>query len=138
MRTRKEYEEIIQGLRRMPRSLESVGVASAAAVAIEELLEAVEKQSSVVRVETPLGDLTAKSSGWGPDYPGIHIDLRRSDADQDMMLALVEFTKTEGDLPDGEGHIITRVYGDDGDEYTHRIVHTGIEEYFKMEEADHG
>ena len=107
-----------------------------AALAIEKLQEQVELLESNYRAETPLGALIVRPSGYGLDYPGIWIDLRRGDSDCDMPLALVEYTATEVDLEHGVGHIITRVYGNDGDEYTHRIVHTGIEEYFRMEEAE--
>lgn len=104
-----------------------------AADAIEELIEKAEKQASIIRVETPVGALIARPSYGEPDYPGIYIDIRREDADQDLALALVEFTDTEADLP-GIGHIISRVYGDAmADEYTDRIVHEKIEDYFKIE-----
>lgn len=89
---------------------------------------------SSLRVETPLGTIIARIN-TDPDYPGIWLDLRRPDVDDDMPLALVEFCQDEGDLPDGKPNIITRVWADGGkDEYTNRIVHRGIEEYFKIEE----
>lgn len=104
-----------------------------AADAIEELIEMAEKQANIIRVETPLGALIARPSYGEPDYPGIYVDIRRRDADQDLALALVEFTATEGDLP-AAGHIITRVYGDAmADEYTDRVVHDKIEDYFNVE-----
>lgn len=106
-----------------------------AADAIEELIEKAEKQASIIRVETPLGALIARPSYGAPDYPGIYVDIRRQDADQDLALALVEFTATEGDLPD-TGHIITRVYGDAlAEEYTERVVHEKIEDYFKVDDS---
>lgn len=104
------------------------------AAAIEELLEKDEKQGNVIRVDTPLGAIIARPSDYGEEYPGLFVDLRRTDADQDLLLALVEFTKDEGGYPEGEGHIITRVYRDAmKDEYSDRIVHERIEDYFKME-----
>ena len=106
-----------------------------AADAIEQLLAEIDRLNNNSRVETPLGALIARPVDIGGEYPGIWIDLRRSDADHDLGLVLVAYTGTEADLDDC-GHIITRVWGDDGDEYTNRIVHTRIEEYFKTEDTD--
>lgn len=87
-----------------------------------------------LRVETPLGAIIARIN-TDPGYPGIWLDLRRSDADQDMPLAMVEFCQNEGDQPEDQPNIITRVWADGRNEgYTDRIVHQGIEEYFKIEE----
>lgn len=87
-----------------------------------------------LRVETPLGALLARVQG-DPDHPGIYIDLRRQDADQDLLLALVEFCEDEGDLPDGKHCIITRVWDEAmQDEYSYRHIHKGIEDYFKTDE----
>ena len=143
---KKEYADLISRLRQYAKMHERPPYGRAiegeedlereAALAIEKLQERIELLESSYRAETPLGALIVRPSGYGLDYPGIWIDLRRADSDCDMPLALVEYTATEGDLVRGEGHIITRVYGNEGDEYTHRIVHTGIEEYFRMEEAE--
>lgn len=114
-----------------------------AADAIEELIEKVESLENRIRVgdsgpefitaETPLGTLIARLSNGEPDYPGIRIDIRMPDTNQDLELALTEFTATEGDLPE-TGHIISRVYGDAlADEYTERVVHEKIEDYFRIE-----
>jgi hypothetical protein len=92
--------------------------------------------SDCVRVETPLGAIIARVSN-DPENPGIWIDLRRPDADCDLQLALVEFTADEGDLPEKEGHIITRVWSDGNQQsYTERIIHKGIEDYFRMEDVE--
>lgn len=78
-----------------------------------------------VRVETTLGTLIAKPSN-DPAYPGIWIDLRRSDFDYDLGLVLVECDN---------GELITRVYGDATNyDYTDRIVHNRIEDAFKTME----
>lgn len=91
-------------------------------------------QSTDLRVETPLGAIIVRINN-NPKYPGVWIDLRRTDADQDMPLALVEFCCDEADLPDGQPNLITRVWGDGmQDDFTDRIVHKGIEEYFRIEE----
>ena len=137
------YRKIIQRLRQYANQHERPPYGRAiegeedlerqAADAIEQLLAEIERLTSNNRVETPLGALIARPVGVGGEYPGIWIDLRRPDADHDLGLALVEYTGSEADLED-YGHIITRVWGDDGDEYTDRIVHTHIEEYFKTEE----
>ena len=92
--------------------------------------------SDCVRVETPLGAIIPRASN-DPENPGIWIDLRRSDADCDLQLALVEFTADDGDLPEKEGHIITRVWSDGNQQsYTERIIHKGIEDYFCMEAVE--
>lgn len=76
-------------------------------------------------VETPLGDIVAEASG-SSEYPGIWISLHQPDEDYEPTLALVEFTMTEADV---EGPaLITRVWGDGKqEEYTDRVVHTGLE-----------
>ena len=87
-----------------------------------------------LRVETPLGAIIARVSD-DLDHPGIWVDLRRSDADQDLNLALMEFTKDESDLPEGQSNIITRVWANgQNSEYTDRHIHQGIEEFFKIAE----
>ncbi len=94
------------------------------------------KIPSALRVETPLGAILVRVNE-DPDHPGIWIDLRRPDADQDMQLAMVEFCRDEGDRPDGEPNIITRVWGDgEQEDYTCRIVHQRIEDFFKVEEDE--
>ncbi len=80
-----------------------------------------------VVVETPFGKLVAKASPWtGEGYPGIVIELRRDDDPRnDEVLALVEATETEADLPDGP-ELIARVWGDEAnDEYTDRVIYRG-------------
>lgn len=89
-----------------------------------------------LRVETPLGALIVRAQG-DPDHPGIFVDLRRQDADQDLLLTLVEFCEDEGDLPDGKHCIITRVWDEAmQDEYAYRHVHKGIDEFFVIEEGE--
>lgn len=83
-----------------------------------------------LRAGTPLGAIIARTA-TDPNHPGIYIDLRRTYADADMPLALIEFAADEGDLPDGQPNIITRVWGDAAKEdCTYRAVHSGIEEFF--------
>lgn len=93
-------------------------------------------RASDVRVETPLGALIVKES-YDAEHPGIYIDLRRPDVGNDAPLALVEFAKDDGDFPEGEPHIISRIWGDAMDEsYTTRVVHDNIEEFFAIEDYD--
>lgn len=88
-----------------------------------------------LRVETPLGALFARVQG-DPDHPGIQIGLHSQAANQDLLLALVEFCEDEGDLPDGKHCIITRVWDEAAqDEYAYRHIHKGIEDFFKSEGA---
>lgn len=89
-----------------------------------------------VKVDTPLGAIIARPSN-DPENPGIWIDLHRPGADCSLQLALVEYSTDEGDLPKDEGHIITRIWGDGHQqEYTERVLHGGIEDYFRKEKAD--
>jgi hypothetical protein len=94
-----------------------------------------DKMPRDLRVETPLGAILVRVSD-DPDHPGVWIDLRRPDVGEDMPLALIEFSNDDSDLPEGEENIITRVWGDGMRlEYTDRIVHQGIDYFFKIEEA---
>lgn len=80
-------------------------------------------------VNTPLGQIVVKPS-TDSDYPGVYIDLRRPGCDCDAPLAMVEYTATEVDLE--KPAIITRAWDDTRcEEYHTRVVHSGIEEYFK-------
>ena len=82
-------------------------------------------------VETPFGTLVAYAS-IDPNYPGIYIDLRREEFVEDMPVALIEATDTEGDVPEGR-NLITRVWGDGQDQdYTERVIHKNIEEFFEL------
>lgn len=89
-----------------------------------------------IAVETPLGTIIA-SPATDPNHPGISIDLRRLGYNGELNLGLVEFADDEGDFPEGKGHIITRVWGNGRQEdYTRRVVHEGIEDFFLSEEPD--
>lgn len=88
-----------------------------------------------LRVDTPLGAVIVRSC-FDSEHPGVWVDLRRPDADDDMPLALIEFSDDDTDLPEGQPNIITRVWSNGEDENcTDRIVHQGIEEYFRVEEV---
>ena len=94
------------------------------------------------RAVTPLGTLVVKEA-TDPEHPGFYIDLRKPGCDSepegmpDAPLAMVEFCQDEGDSPDGEPNLITRVWGvapqkDSGAvEYTDRIFHQGLSKYFE-------
>ena len=135
MMTKEDYKQLAVELRQMSGWLDEYpALCKRAADAIDELLEMAEERTSIIRVETPLGALIARDSGFGPENPGISIDLRRPDADQDLALDLVECT-TEHNV---EGRqIVTRVYPSamraDPDD---AIIHVGIEEYFRTEAAE--
>ena len=84
-------------------------------------------EAGCVRVDTPAGAIYVTAKG-DDAYPGVYIDLRRPDFDNDLLLGMVEFH------PD-EKTIVTHVYGDGmGDEPTDRIVHTRIEDFFALTE----
>lgn len=79
-------------------------------------------------VKTPLGTITAQVAA-DTEHPGISFDLVRPGSEGMMSLGLVEFTS---DGTEGGGQIITRVWGDGRQEdYTERIVHEGIEDFFE-------
>lgn len=89
-----------------------------------------------ITVETPLGTIVA-SPTTDPNHPGISIDLKRLGCDGELNLGLVEFADDEGNIPDNKGHLITRVWGDGmKEDYTKRIVHEGIEEFFQTEKTE--
>ena len=77
-----------------------------------------------MRVETPIGALLV-SKTYDPNRPGIWIDLRREDADFDLPLVLIEID---------EDNLVTRVWSDAcQEEYTHKITHQNIEDFFKLD-----
>ncbi len=91
-----------------------------------------EVSAITLRAETPLGAIIARSA-TDPNHPGIYIDLRRGVDDPDMPLVLVEFAADEADLPET---LITRVWGDATQEdYTTRVDHQNVEQYFTTEEV---
>lgn len=78
---------------------------------------------------TPAGWIVVKQS-TDSNNPGVYIDLRRDGCDCDAPLAMVEYTPDEGDLK--QPAIITRVWDNVNEEdHRTRVVHSGIEEYFK-------
>lgn len=80
-------------------------------------------------VKTPVGTLVAYSGGE-PDFPGICIDLYRDGVSFNAPLALTEYTSTEGDLV-GKDYIITYIWKTvTENEYSKRIVHTNIDQFF--------
>ena len=96
---------------------------------IEELLAAyldLKDKSEEVRVHTPEGDLVAYYSN-DPNNPGIWVDIEKDGSG--TALALVEYSSTESDLEGG--NLISRVYGNGLlDEYTNRVIHSNVDEYF--------
>lgn len=101
------------------------GVTRFTADAIAEKLSRETKQSSL-SVKTPLGDIMAEVDG-SSEHPGIWISLHHPGEVHERSLALVEYTKDEADYL-GRSALITRVWGDvEQDEYTDRILHTGLE-----------
>ena len=130
MKSNEEYRKIVADL----RTINATNLERQASNAIEELLEAIERRTSIVRVETPLGAIIARPSDYGKDYPGMFVELRRTDADQDLPLALVEFINDETDA-ESTGHITIRVYGDAlGNENTVCVTHEKIDDYFNAED----
>lgn len=85
-----------------------------------------------IEVKTSLGTIVVTPS-IDPENPGVYIDLAR-EGHPPMSLALVEATCDEADQ-EGKCKMITRVWGDAEDEdYTDRVVHRGIENWFSDDE----
>ncbi len=79
-----------------------------------------------LEVDTPLGTIIAEGANDG-EHPGIWLSLIREDGRAEIPIAIVESVADEGDLPEGESNLITRVWGDGKQrEYTDRVVHKGI------------
>lgn len=92
-----------------------------------------EKTQQSITVKTELGDLTAYPS-TDPNHPGIYIDLKRDGECQGAPIAMTEFSCDEADLEEGAAHIITRIWDNCAKEdYSTRVVHKGIEEYFSAD-----
>lgn len=82
-----------------------------------------------VKVSTPAGEIVIKI-GTDSTYPGVYIDLRRGKCDCDAPLAMVEYTPDETETR--EPAVVTRVWNDvRKEDHQTRVVHQGIEEYFK-------
>lgn len=132
MRSIEEYRKIAADL----RDTNATSLEHQASSAIEELLEVIKGQTDSVRVETPLGTIIARPSDYGERYPGLFVTLHRDDADRDLLLALVKVINENDERTESEGRIITRVYGDAlAEEYTERVIHEKIEDYFKAKDA---
>lgn len=84
-----------------------------------------EAQKVRMSVKTPLGEIVAEAGG-GSEYPGIWVSLHKPGEEYEPTLAMVEYTATEADYE--KPAIITRVWADTKqDEYTDRVIHTGLE-----------
>lgn len=92
------------------------------------------KEKEELTVETPMGTMIAYVL-CDPSNPGILIDLHRQGYESDAPLCMAEYTETEGDA---EGpHLITRVWEDVRSmEYTDRIIHEKMDEFFRGEMDD--
>lgn len=88
-------------------------------------------ESGEMQIKTPLGTIIVKKA-VDSDHPGVYIDLRRPGCEVDVPLAMVEYARDEADTLNGEPHIISRIWGDVREEsYSDRVIHEGIEEFFK-------
>lgn len=70
-----------------------------------------ERTARAVMAHTPLGTIIATRTS-DPEHPGIWLDLRLPQSGIEIPLGLVEYSADDADFPEGEGHIITRVWGD--------------------------
>lgn len=86
----------------------------------------------VAKANTPLGTIVATKAS-DPEHPGLWIELVKPGSDEAMPLGLIEYSADDADLPEGKGHIITRIWSSSKQkDYTERIVHKGIEDYFRI------
>lgn len=97
-------------------------------------LDGMLQETGKLTVETPMGTMIAYAL-CDPSDPGILIDLHRQGYESDAPLCMVEYTEAEGDA---EGpHLITRVWEDVRSmEYTDRIIHEKMDEFFRGEMED--
>lgn len=93
-----------------------------AADAIKFLLEENKRLKTSVETNTPLGTLFVEPSS-DPEYPGIWIVLKRNGIDKS--LALVECDTTDN------SRLFAWIWGNEQEDYTHKIAYNEIEEYFK-------
>ena len=88
-----------------------------------------------VRLERLFNSVVIKA-GDDPKHPGIYIDLHHPNDDYDIPLVLVEFSADDADNPSGEPRIASYICGDSAiEDYTNRVVHQNIEEYFRTEDV---
>lgn len=99
----------------------------AAADAIEALIEENKRLKTSVETNTPLGTLFVEPSS-DPEYPGIWIVLKRNGIDKS--LALVECDTTDN------SRLFAWIWGNEQEDYTHKIAYNKIEEYFKRTEGE--
>lgn len=82
-----------------------------------------------LEVRVPEGELVVYPSG-DPDYPGVHIELKKNDIPYMLNLTTVEYNKDKSDY-------ITHVWGDAlKEDTTHEIHHTHVSEYFDETRED--
>lgn len=94
--------------------------------------------NETITICTQLGTIVAYPT-TDKEHPGVWLDLRRPGCPVDMPLALVEYTADDAEFPDGEPHLITRIWGDGTDEsYTERVVHERIEDFFRLAAEEQG
>ena len=101
-----------------------------AADAIKNLIEENKKlrnEKLFFKTDTPIGTLFVEPSS-DPGYPGFWIVLKRNDTEK--TLALVEC-----DLKNNF-RLSALIWGNEQEDYTHKIAYNGIEEYFERMEED--
>ena len=82
-----------------------------------------------LEVHVPEGQLVAYPSE-DPDYPGIHVELKKNGIPYMLNLATVEYNMDRSDY-------ITHVWGDAlKEDTTHEIHHTHVSEYFDEARED--
>lgn len=80
-----------------------------------------------LETNTPIGTLFVEPSS-DPEYPGFWIVLKRNGIDKS--LALVECDTTDN------SRLFALIWGNEQEDYTHKIAYNGIEEYFERMEED--
>lgn len=90
-----------------------------------------ETKKEEFKVQTPLGELVVYAS-TDRHHPGVYIDLRRYGSVVSAPVAMVEYSNDDADV-EGE-HLITRTWDNCNKEnYGTRVVHEGVEDFFKEE-----
>lgn len=106
----------------------SAGTGLLSGLAAARFTRRTQKQQRL-EVRVPDGQLVVYPSG-DPDYPGVHIELKKDDIPYMLNLTTVEYNMDRSDY-------ITHVWGDAlKEDTTHEIYHTHVSEYFDETRED--
>lgn len=90
------------------------------------------KRTPILGVQTPLGTIIVRKELH--DGHGVWVDLRRTEADQDMSLAYIGFLSK---AVNGKDCIEARIDGEGKtDQVSERVIFDGVEDYFRTESTE--